>query len=322
VAHPVEDVVPVLLSAPPPDAGWFERVLDELGVPSDTAHTVTSIVLRPIEIVLVVVVAAAVAAIGARAIRRFLNRVSQQAVGRRDSPRAKARMATMVELLTNVFRAFIVVVAIAMILGIVGVDLTPILASATVIGATIGFGAQSLVRDYLSGFLLTMEDQFGIGDTIAVADTSGVVEGVTLRVTRVRAADGTVWYVPNGDIRLLGNHSRGWARAVVDLPLPLGVAPDLSRIEARARVIARQVAQDPRFASTCTEPPEVLGLIANDADCATVQVRLRTNPPTRDALERALREALVTGLAEEGAWDPAPSPAEPLPPGGAADAPS
>ena len=89
-----------------------------------------------------------------------------------------------------------------------GINLTPLLASATIIGATLGFGAQQIIRDYLSGFLLTVEDQFSVGDSITVDGTGGVVEDVTMRVTRVRGLDGTIYFVPNGDIRLLANTSR------------------------------------------------------------------------------------------------------------------
>ena len=105
-------------------------------------------------------------------------------------------------------------------LGTIGLNLTPLLAGATVIGATLGFGAQSMVRDLLAGVLLTVEGQFDIGDTIMVGDTSGTVEDLTLRVTRLRSDDGTVWYVPNGEIRKLANSSRGWAQATVDVPGP------------------------------------------------------------------------------------------------------
>src|SRR4029077_492010 len=109
--------------------------------------------------------------------------------------------------MANVWRFIVAIFAIAIILGMIGINLTPLLASATIVGATIGFGAQQLVRDYLSGFLLTVEDQFGIGDTISVDGTTGTVEDVSLRVTQVRAEDGSIVYLPNGDIRALRNSS-------------------------------------------------------------------------------------------------------------------
>ena len=90
-----------------------------------------------------------------------------------------------------------------------GINLTPLLASATIIGATLGFGAQQIVRDYFSGILMTMEDQFNVGDSVTVGGVTGVVEEVTMRLTRFRGVDGTIYVIPNGDIRLVGNLSRG-----------------------------------------------------------------------------------------------------------------
>ena len=259
-------------------------------------------VIRPLSVVLVVLVAVLVAHLGAKAIRRTLERIARQAAERSGSTRAGGRVHTMAALVANLWRFFVALVTIAIVLGMLGVDLTPLLASATVIGATIGFGAQALVRDYLSGFLLAVEDQFGIGDAITVNDTTGVVEDLTLRVTRVRGADGTVWYLPNGDIRKLANSSRGWAKASVDLPL---AAAEVGRLDEATEVVRRTaagVATETPFAATCTEPPEVLGMVAADADGCTLRVTLRTVPAQRDALERALRAALVRALADEGLW--------------------
>ena len=127
----------------------------------------------------------------------------------------------------NVWRFFVFVVAGAIVLGMLGINLTPLLASATIIGATLGFGAQQIVRDYFSGILMTVEDQYNVGDSVTVGGVTGVVEDVTMRLTRFRGVDGTIYIIPNGDIRLVGNLSRGWARAVVDLTLPGASAADL-----------------------------------------------------------------------------------------------
>jgi small-conductance mechanosensitive channel len=287
---------------------WLYHLLVKAGVTPSTAHTVHDFVIRPLEIVLVIVVAVLIAHFGARAIRRVLGKVAQQAADRSSGDRTGARAVTLVALVGNLWRFFVGVVAFFIILGMLGVDLTPLLASATVIGATIGFGAQSLVRDYLSGFLLTMEDQFGIGDTVTVGSVTGsglitgVVEDVSLRVTRVRAADGSIWYVPNGDIRELSNASRGWAKAIVDVPVAATDAATLDRAKDVVADAARAVAAGPRFAASCTEPPEVLGIVAADADVCTLRVALRTSTDQHAPLERALREAVVGRLAEEGLW--------------------
>ncbi len=287
--------------------GWFYSLLTQAGATPSTARSVNDFVVRPLEVLLVVVVAALVAHFGARAIRRVLGRMATQAAERTEG-RPAPRVATLVALISNLWRLFVAVVAIAIVLGMLGIDLTPLLASATIIGATIGFGAQSLVRDYLSGILLAMEDQFGIGDTIAVGATTGVVEDVSLRVTRMRAADGSVCYVPNGEIRQLTNSSRGWAKAMVDVPVTPGDTAAFEQVREVVAAAAREVAHSPRFAASCTEPPEVVGMVDADGASCTVRIALRTTPARRPPLERALREEVVARLADAGLWPAGGSP--------------
>jgi small conductance mechanosensitive channel len=312
-------------ASPTAGSGWFYNLLTRAGVDPSTANTVVEFVWRPLVILLVALIAFLVAALGAHAIRRVLGRAAATAAKRSGSPRASARAATVVALAANLFKFTVAVVAIFIVLGMLGVNVTPLLASATVIGATLGFGAQALVRDYLSGFLLTMEDQFGIGDAIEVNDISGVVEDLSLRVTRVRAADGTVWYVPNGDIRKVANRSRGWAKAVVDLPVGPPGPTGLEEIERSLAEAAQQVASSPRFAASCSEAPVVLGVVGSDATTCTIRVTLRTTPSLRDPLERALRQALVERLSVLHRWpvtDAVAAGDSGAAGGGAADAPS
>jgi small-conductance mechanosensitive channel len=212
-----------------------------------------------------------------------------------------------------VWRFFVFVIAVAIVLGMLGVNLTPLLASATIIGATLGFGAQQLIRDYFSGFLLTVEDQYSVGDTVTVDGVTGVIEDVTMRVTRLRGLDGTVYFIPNGDIRLVANTSRGWAQAVVDLTLPGASAADLDAVRATVEAAAHGVAQLPEFVNHCTEPPKLVGFVTSDVATITLRVMLHTVPSQRDALTRALREACVAALARAGQWpgtlsDPAVAP--------------
>ena len=151
----------------------------------------------------------------------------------------------------NVWRFFVFVVAGAIVLGMLGINLTPLLASATIIGATLGFGAQQIVRDYFSGILMTMEDQYNVGDSVTIGGVTGVVEEVTMRLTRFRGVDGTIFVIPNGDIRLIGNLSRGWARAIVDLTLPGASAADLEAVRGVIAAAAHEVATSPAFAAHC-----------------------------------------------------------------------
>jgi small conductance mechanosensitive channel len=294
--------------------GWLYHLLIKFGVNPESASTVTDLIVRPLSILLVVVVALIVARLGSRVIRRVLERVATQAANRSGSSRAGARVATMSGVVANVWRFFVFVVAGAIVLGMLGINLTPLLASATIIGATLGFGAQQIVRDYFSGILMTMEDQYNVGDSVTVGDVTGVVEEVTMRLTRFRGVDGTMFVIPNGDIRLIGNLSRGWARAIVDLTLPGTSAADLEALRHVIADAAHAVATDPAFAAHCTEPPTVVGLQSADATTITVRVTLLTIPSQRDPLTRALREATLAALARAALWPAAVEPPESVPP--------
>jgi small conductance mechanosensitive channel len=288
--------------------GWLYHLLVKFGVSPDTASTVTDLIVRPLAILIVVAIALLVAWLGSRLFRRVLGRVANQAATRSGSTRAGARVATMSGVVANIWRFFVFVVAGAIVLGMLGINLTPLLASATIIGATLGFGAQQIVRDYFSGILMTMEDQYNVGDSVTVGGVTGVVEEVTMRLTRFRGVDGTIFVVPNGDIRLIGNLSRGWARAIVDLTLPGAGAADLETVRSVVGAAAHAVATSPAFAGHCTEPPTVVGVQTADATTITLRVTLLTVPSQRDALTRALREAALVSLAKASLW---PAEAEP-----------
>jgi small conductance mechanosensitive channel len=294
-----------LVGAVDQGGGWLYDLLTKAGVSDGTAKTVTDLIVRPIGVLLVIVVAVIVARLGSRAVRRVLQRIADQAAARAGSPRAGARMSTMSALAANLWRFFVFVVAVAIILGMVGVNLTPLLASATIIGATLGFGAQLIIRDYMSGFLLTVEDQYGIGDNVTIGAVTGIVEDLTLRVTRLRASDGTVYFVANGDIRQLANTSRGWAHAVVDLTLPGTSAAALPQARSAIEQAARRVARSEAFAAHCTEPPTLVTLVDSSENTLTLRVTLHSVPSQRDALTRALREDALIALNRAELW-PAP----------------
>jgi moderate conductance mechanosensitive channel len=294
--------------------GWLYHLLIRVGVSPEDASTVTDLIVRPLEILLVVLVALLVARYGSKVIRRMLQRVADQAAAKRGSDRAGARVNTMSGVVANIWRIFVFVLAGGIVLGMLGINLTPLLASATIIGATIGFGAQQIVRDYFSGIIMTMEDQYNIGDSVTVGGVVGVVEDVSMRLTRFRGVDGTIYTIPNGDIRLVGNLSRGWARAVVDLILPGSSAADLDHVRQVIGEAAHAVAERPEFASHITEPPKLVGLLSADATTITVRVMLHTVPSQRDALTRALREESVAALARAGLWPAEAAPPAPTPP--------
>lgn len=281
--------------------GWLYELLRWAGVSEPTAAHLQQVVVKPVSVVAIVIIAALASWIGNRFIRHWIGAAVRRAAARADSPRAERRAVTLTAMLANVWRALVVVIALLVSLGTVGIDLTPVLAGATVVGAALAFGAQTLVRDLLSGFLLTVEGQYDIGDTIvldAVGGTSGVVEDLTLRVTRVRAADGAVWFVPNGEIRRLGNTARGWARATVDVVVP--ATADVDQLLEATRSAADAVSTDERYREAFLEPPVVWGVVDATAETLTTRVTARTTASDRDRLERALREETARRLRQDG----------------------
>lgn len=274
--------------------GWLYDLLRWAGVAAPTAAHVQQVLLKPLSLILVVLVAFLAGWLGNRFIRHWIGSAVRRAASRADSPRAERRALTLTAMVANIWRVVVAIVAFFVALGTIGVNLTPLLAGATIVGATIGFGAQSMVRDLLAGFLLTVEGQFDIGDTIEVADTKGVVEDLTLRVTRLRAPDGAVWFVPNGDIRRLGNKARGWGRATVDVAVPPGTGVD--RLLGALGDAAEAVHGDPRYAEACLEAPVVWGVVATDVESITARVTMRTRAEDRDRVERAVRQEAVRRL--------------------------
>jgi small conductance mechanosensitive channel len=212
--------------------------------------------------------------------------------------RAAARAQTIAAVLRSICTGVIWTFALIYILGALGLNLGPIIAGAGVAGVALGFGAQSLVRDFLSGMFMLIEDQFGVGDVIDVGEASGTVEAVTLRVTRLRDQNGTVWHVPNGEIRRVGNKSQQWARAVLDV----AVAPTAD-LEKAAALIAE--AADEVWAGDAARPdvldhPEVLGIEYLGPDAATIRVHGRTRPGAQWRVSRLLRVRIAEKLTEAG----------------------
>jgi small-conductance mechanosensitive channel len=164
----------------------------------------------PLRVVAVFLIALISHSIGKRAIDRAVAKLASADI--KPGPGLVARQAerarTIGTVLTSTFTAFIWVISFGMILGEFGFDLGPVIASAGVIGVAIGLGAQSLVKDVLSGIFMLVEDQYGVGDTVKVGDVEGVVEKVGLRVTTVRDATGTLWFLRNGEILVVGNKSK------------------------------------------------------------------------------------------------------------------
>src|SRR4051794_26773439 len=214
------------------------------------------------------------------------------------------RAKTMGDLLKSVITGVLIAVFGTMILSQLGVNIAPIIASAGILGIALGFGAQSLVKDFLSGVFMIFEDQFGVGDVIDVGAASGTVEAVSLRVTRLRDLDGTVWYVPNGEILRVGNKSQNWSRAVVDIGV--GYDEDLARARRVLAEVAHDLWEDDDFRDVIIEEPEVTGVEALNPDAITLRVLVKTAPLQQWAVARELRQRIKARFDHEGIEIPFP----------------
>jgi moderate conductance mechanosensitive channel len=247
--------------------------------------------------------------------------------------RRSQRTTAIALLLGNAASVTIFAIAGLIIVGDLGLNLAPVLASAGVLGIAIGFGAQYVVQDFLSGIFILLEDQYGIGDVIDVGTSSGTVSGtveaVSLRVTRLRDVNGIVWIVRNGIISQAGNETHGWARAVVDVPLPYGVP--IATARAVLTRTAEHMAREPRWRAEILDKPEVLGVETVDQNTILIRVVARTAPLAKPAVTRELTERLMDALGTEQEEAMAmlatsiprqPRPEEPATPSAGADEPA
>jgi moderate conductance mechanosensitive channel len=217
------------------------------------------------------------------------------------SLRAEQRIDALSSVLRSVVTFVIWLVALLMCLGEVGIDLAPLLAGAGVLGVAIGFGSQSLVRDFLSGMFILIEDQFGVGDIVDLGEASGTVEAVSLRTTRLRAVDGTVWHMPNGEITRVGNMSQHWSRALLDVE----VAYDTDLEHAR-RVIKRVADELWREDTSVLDEPEMWGVEQLGASGIALRLVVKTTPSAQWKVSRELRERIKLAFDEEGIEIPFP----------------
>ncbi|MGI8817084.1 MAG: mechanosensitive ion channel family protein [Pseudonocardia sp.] len=228
------------------------------------------------------------------------------------SERRAQRANTIGSVLRSVTSVVVLVVSSTMILSEFGLDLAPVLASAGIVGIALGFGAQNLVRDFLSGMFMLLEDQYGVGDVVDLGAASGTVEAVGPRITTLRDVRGTVWHVRNGEIQRVGNKSQGYGVAVVDLPL--AHQTDTGRASEIAGQLAGDVVARPDIAPDVLEPPQVLGVETVTAEGVTLRVTVKVNPGRQFAVQRALNAAMTDGFEAAGLPRPHPAPPAPLQP--------
>jgi small conductance mechanosensitive channel len=184
------------------------------------------------------------------------------------------------------------------ILAELGIAIGALAAGAGILGAALGFGAQSLVKDFLAGLFIVVEDQFGVGDFVDLGTATGVVESIRLRVTQIRDSEGTVWYVRNGEILRVGNQSQGWSRIILDLPLAYN--SDLEKAKKAIEQAAAKLTETPTLKSGLIGKAEVWGIQALGGEEVTFRMVQQVRPSKKDAITRALRMEVKKSLDKAG----------------------
>ncbi len=292
---------------------WCEAVFDATGNEL-LAKAADFLVARPLRIVFIIVLTWVANRLVRRAIRRFAERVERgeskltnlrgrtpaalQATGGL-SLRSAARAQTIAAVLRSTSTGVIYGIAAIYIAGALGLSLGPLIAGAGVVGVALGFGAQGLVRDFLSGIFMLVEDQYGVGDIVDLGVAPiGTVEAVSLRVTRLRDLEGTVWHVPNGQILRVGNSSQIWARALLDVDVAYGT--DLRQAQAVIKQVADELWRDPDTGPEILEEPEMWGVQSLGAAGITLRLVIKTRPGQQWKVTRELRLRLSERFDQEG----------------------
>jgi small conductance mechanosensitive channel len=264
-----------------------------------------------VSIVLIALLALLVTRITRRVIRRTVRRWAR--TGLMTTERRHQRAETVGRGLSSFASIIVWVIAIVWMLAVLGVQAATLLTSAGLIGVALAFGAQNLLRDFIAGTFIIFEDQLGVGDIVDLGAAEGTVEDVTLRVTRLRDVEGVVWYVPNGEIRRVGNQSQQWSRAVIDIPISSSAY--LDRARDIIATTAAQITHDAAWRDKILSEPEVWGVESYTLDTVTIRLVVKTAPAQQWQVARELRARIKVALDAAGIAsvpgitdDPAPEP--------------
>jgi moderate conductance mechanosensitive channel len=290
---------------------------------SDTvAALADTLVLKPAKVLLIVVLAFVVNRLIGRAIKRFVRTLRGERVQKRlgsirdhtpaalldtgqvPTLRSVQRAETIGALLRSIASFSVWVIAGIMILSELGLAIGPIVAGAGIAGIALGFGAQNLVRDFLSGIFMLVEDQYGVGDVIDAGPASGIVEAVTLRTTRLRDVNGVVWHIPNGTIVRVGNKSQQWSRALLDFDV--AYATDVDQAGKLIEETIIDAWKSDKWRDVILEEPQVWGVENLGPDGVTIRVAVKTLPGEQFAVARHLRARVKETFQEAGIEIPFP----------------
>jgi small conductance mechanosensitive channel len=280
------------------------------------SHRVLEIATTPARIVLILVLALVLRLLLNRAIGRLVSSAADGTVpvvlrplhdrtkrhllevSPLSSERRRQRAETIGSVLRNVASIVVFTVAGAMVLAELSFDLGPVLASAGIVGVAVGFGAQNLIKDFLNGMFMILEDQYGVGDVVDAGEATGTVEAVGLRSTRLRDVHGTVWHIRNGEILRIGNKSQGWARAILDLPVAWDV--DVPHVRDVIKAAADELWREEDWSDKIVEEPEVWGVEELGAAGVVIRLAVKTAPLEQWKVGRELRERVKAAFDREG----------------------
>ncbi|MEO3891821.1 mechanosensitive ion channel family protein [Nonomuraea sp. B5E05] len=231
--------------------------------------------------------------------RRFRRGAATDSIDALLRERRKQRAETMGSVLKHVASIVILGTAVLTVLDRLTIPIAPLLTSVGILGVAIGFGAQELVKDFIAGMFMLLEDQYGVGDVVDVGAAVGTVEAVTLRITRLRDADGRVWYVRNGTITRVGNESQGWSRAYVDVPVAYDA--DIVSVRVLLEHLAEEVWADPELReSKIVEQPQVFGVEQLSDSSVVFRITAKTLPNEQAEVAREMRIRVKAALDDAG----------------------
>jgi small conductance mechanosensitive channel len=311
LAQAVTDPGLVDACGPKSEQGWVCTTVYRISG-SQRAAEIADALSKPIRVAVILLVAWLVVALARRFIARLVVRMSGGVeklvtrtpgvsfvdTGPMSQTRRIQRAETVGAVLRSVVSIIVWTIAIFSALEVLGVNLGPLLATAGVAGIALAFGAQSLVKDFLTGMFMLVEDQFAVGDVVDVGVASGTVEGISLRTTRLRDVDGVVWHVPNGTILRVGNKSQQWSRAVVDIAV--GYEADIAQATDVIREVADALWHDDHYAPQILAEPSVLGVESMAPGRVMIRVVIRTQPQQELPIARALRVRVKAALDAAG----------------------
>ncbi|MFQ5949008.1 MAG: mechanosensitive ion channel family protein [Acidimicrobiia bacterium] len=324
---------PELVDACGASPGILCEFVFELTDNETVAEVIDVVVAKPVKIIFIFLLALVVNRLVRRSIQRLVERLMQQreekskerertevddgrfaalkqrAVAKaqqlsEQSNRAKQRAEALGTVLRSIGSIVIYSIAAIVALAEFNINLGPLVAGAGIVGVAVGFGAQSLVRDFISGIFMLVEDQYGVGDVIDVGGTAGLVEEVNLRTTKLRDVNGTVWFIPNGEVRLVGNKSQQWARSVLDIEVAYDT--DIDHAIRVIKEVADGVWRDQLENATVLEEPQIWGVERFGDSAIAIRLVLKVEPNEQWATGREVRKRLKEAFDAEGIEIPFP----------------